>query len=1165
MKGGGFLKKSVLRKNALIEITKTKNRFLSIFGIVAIGVAFFAGVKNAAPDMRLSADSYYNDCNLSDFRLVSTLGYSESDIDALEALEGINVYPSYFTDAVIKADTGESTVRVLSLDNYGENNEVNSLVLKEGRFPTSPGECLADGGSLLTTMQLGEKVVFSSGDDSDISDTLERTEYTIVGTFDSPMYIDKSSRGNTTVGNGSIKSVFYIPQDNFKTEVYTQVYITADELRGLNSYSDEYKNLSEEIMSRLEATGEIRETERYDEIISEATAEINDAKAELEEKRAEAYAEFEKAENELSDALDEITSGEQELIDARKELDDAKAEIESNRIKLDDAWVQLENAKREFYDSVSRAEVELNKNAQLLDEKMAEFEKGYAEFLTGKAEYEAALSEFEKGLAEYQAGVAVYTLYSDFYSGAITLEELMAGLLALSTQNAPETTEGEAPAEQETQAPEPGFMLLTQDEVAAMGEQLAQTKPVLDGTALVLSQSGEEIAAAEQQLNAGKKELDDAYAKLEAGRAELRNTKEETEQTLKNEEKKLEEAEIAYENGVSEYKQGEQDYAKGVSDLEKGKDDYNDGLAEYEKEKADALLKISDAEKEIKKAENELSDLENPTWYVFDRNANPGFSEYGSNADRINNIASIFPVFFVLVAALVCLTTMTRMVDEQRVQIGTLKALGYGNASIIFKYMLYALVATTLGALVGGVFGQKLFPAAIIFAYGMLYSIPTMLIPVDWVLIGLTALVSAGAVSLTVYASCRSALRERPAQLMRPKAPKLGRKIFLEYLPFWKKSSFNTKVTARNIFRYKRRMFMTIVGIAGCTALTLTGFALRDSINGIVSKQFGELDLYDGIMQFEPETADVDEIEAILSENGGSALKYSQKNFSISSGSSSSEAYVYVAEKPEEINNFFTHRDRITHEKYYLDDSGVFIDEKLSLLLGVKVGDEITVSVSDTEKFNVKISAVIENYPNHYVYMTPKLYSEKFGEEPQYNTFAFIRDGLETREAEEEFTARLLRVNGVLGASYNDAISNTFSTMLKALDMVIVIIIISAGALAFVVLYNLTNININERIREIATLKVLGFYDGEVDGYVFRENVILTLMGTAVGLFGGYYLANFIIQTAEIDMVMFGRDVSVLSYVLAAVVTVLFAVLVTLYMHRHLKRIDMIEALKSVE
>lgn len=1148
------MKKSMLRKNAFLEITKTKSRFLSIFGIVAIGVSFFAGVKNAAPDMRLSADSYYNECNLSDFRLVSTLGYSESDIEALEALEGINVYPSYFLDALLKEETGESTVRILSLDNYGENNEVNSLVLKEGRFPESPDECLADGGSLLTASEIGDRIVFSSGDDSDISDTLERTEFTVVGTFDSPMYIDKSSRGNTTIGNGSVKSVFYIPEENFKTEVYTQVYITADELRGHNAYSEEYERLSEEIMSTLEATGEIRETERYDEIISEALEKINDAKTELSDARAEADAEFEKAENELADALKKITDGEKELSDARAELDNAKEEIADSREQLDSAWVQYEDAKREFYDSISKAEVELNANKELLDEKKAEYEASLSEFTKAKEELEQGLARYNDGMAQYNSAMALYTLYSDFYGGKITVEELMGGLMAF----APESEEGDEPSAEE-------FVLMTEEEVQALGDELSGTKGLLDQTALVLSQSQEQINIAQEQLEAGKKELDAAYEALEAGRLELEKTAEETEKLLESEGKKLEDAEIAYEQGVIDYKQGEQDYAKGVSDLEKGKDEYSEGLSEYEKQKADALAEFSDAEKEIKKAENELSDLENPTWYVFDRNSNTGFTEYGSNADRINNIASIFPVFFVLVAALVCLTTMTRMVDEQRVQIGTLKALGYSNSSIIFKYMLYALVATLLGAIAGGVFGQKLFPAAIIFAYGMLYSIPTMLIPIDWVLIALTAVVSAGAVSLTVYASCKSALREMPAQLMRPKAPRIGRKILLEYLPFWKKSSFNTKVVARNIFRYKRRMFMTIVGIAGCTALTLTGFALRDSINGIVSKQFGELDLYDGIMQYEPETADADEILSILEENGGSALKYSQKNFSISSGERSSEAYVFVAEKPEEISGFFTHRDRITHEKYTLDDSGVFIDEKLSMLLGVKVGDEITVSVSDTERFSVKVSAIIENYPNHYVYMTPELYTEKFGVAPQYNTFAFIRDDIDSKQAQEEFTATLLRTDGVLGASYNDAISNTFNTMLQALDMVIVIIIISAGALAFVVLYNLTNININERIREIATLKVLGFYDGEVDSYVFRENMILTLMGTVVGLFGGYFLANFIIQTAEIDLVMFGREISVLSYILAAVVTLVFAVLVTLYMHRHLKRIDMIEALKSVE
>ena len=506
------------------------------------------------------------------------------------------------------------------------------------------------------------------------------------------------------------------------------------------------------------------------------------------------------------------------------------------------------------------------------------------------------------------------------------------------------------------------------------------------------------------------------------------------------------------------------------------------------------------------------------------------------------------------------------MVEEQRIQIGTLKAMGYGNGEIIFKYMFYAAAATLSGAIVGVLAGMKIFPAVIILAYGMMYNIPYLIMPIDIPNALISILVCLIAMLATVFFSCRSALSEQAAQLMRPKAPVIGKRIFIERItPLWKRLSFSGKVTARNLFRYKRKMFMSTIGIAGCTALLLTGFALYDSINDIIRLQYGEIQFYDGIAVYDGEKhPDADDITADIISEYGDSVNVFQKQMTVSANGADVDAYIAVPSDPEKFLQFFALRSRQTGEHYTLSDGQVYIDEKMSLLLGdVTGGDILSISKSDTETIDVTLTAFFENYPGHYVYMTENTYMELFGEKPEYNALYFSHNL--TVEEEDGLAEKLLKTDGVLTVSFSSAIKQNYTSMLSSLTLVIVVVIVCAGALAYVVMYNLTNINITERIREIATLKVLGFYDKEVDSYVFRENIILTLMGTAAGLFMGIFLAQFIITTAEVDLVMFGRNIYAGSYVLAAIFTLVFSVLVTLVMHRKLKDIDMIEALKSVE
>jgi len=1227
--------KGALRKSAVREIKNTKNRFFSIFGIVAIGVGFFSGVKAAAPDMRITADAYYDEAKLMNFRLVSTYGFDEKDIAALEEIEGAEVYPSFYTDVIVNsAGVSPEAARVISLQ---DNNEaLNTLTITSGRFPITEKECIVSASEMNGNgLSLGSTVYFTEEDGGAPEDMMVRNEYVVVGAFKSSMYVDKTNYGSTSVGNGSIDAVYYIPSENFCVEYNTEVYLRFPQLDKYISYEDEYKSEIERLTEIIEEVCEDRKEGRFNDIIIEANEALADAKKELADAESEAYEKIADGEKELSDAkvkLDdaaaEIADGEEELAKAEKELLDGEKELADAKKQLDEGWEEYWNGKIEFEREIAVAEYTLEQAEILIEENekkliegekeylkgLEEYEKGYQEFLNGKKQYEEGVSALEEGKKQYGSGLALwqdgYTKYREAKSQFNTIDDM-----ARDAKWALDSARAELEAVKEQYGEESAYYIAAKNtyNTARIAYNLANSQ--LDGARRELSLAESQLSSAKKELSAGEleilegeKELEDAKRQLEeaekelaAGKEELEKAKKEIEdgkkqladakkeiedgwkelnkskaealEELADAEKQLKDGEKEYNDGFKKISDGKAEIEEAKAELADGKKQYEEGLTEYtdgEKEfkdgKAEAEEKIADAKKELAEAEEEIADLKKPEWYIFTRDDNPGYTEYGENANRINNIAAVFPVFFILVAALVCLTTMSRMVEEQRTQIGTLKALGYGNGEIISKYMFYAATATFSGALVGVLAGMQLFPIVIISAYGMMYNIPGLCTPIDIPTASSAILVSLGAILVTVFFTCRSALSEQAAQLMRPKAPKVGKRILIERIrPLWKSFNFSNKITARNLFRYKRKMFMSTVGIAGCTALLLTGFALYGSINDIIRLQYGEIQFYDGIVVYDGEGyPESDEKTMEIIAPYGESVSVFQKQMSVSANGKDYDAYIAVPSDPTVFKKFFTLRSRQTGEHYEFSDGDVFIDEKLSILLGnVNSGDTLQISKSETEVIDVTLTAFFENYPGHYVYMTEKTYMDLFGEEPEYNTLYFSHN-LEEEE-EDGLAEEILKTDGTLTVSFTSAMKKGYSDMLNTLALVIVVIIVSAGALAYIVMYNLTNINITERIREIATLKVLGFYDNEVDNYIFRENILLTLLGTGVGLILGVFLAQFVITTAEVDLVMFGRNIYAESYILAAVFTLAFSVLVTLVMHKKLKEVNMIEALKSVE
>ena len=1075
--------RSAMLKDIFREIGRTKSRFFSIFAIIALGAGFFAGLKATCPDMLATQEKYFAEQNLMDVRLVSTYGFSENDIEAIKTVDGIReIYPTYSKDVFIQNEENASLIgKVMAYPDKG----MNEVILLEGRLPENPGECLVEKHAHLHVLhEVGDTLtVYTTNKDDPIEDTLERDSWEVVGVVMSPQYISYD-RGSASIGDGSVDTYVMVFEENFKYDVYTDVYITLDSTVGLSTFSKEYSEAVEAADADFEVIADAREKGRLKEVRDEANEKIADAKK-------------------------EIADAEQELADAEQELADALAELEEGEKELADGWAEYNDGLKKYEDGLVEFEEEIADAEREIASGYADIERGWREYESGKQAYEEGLAQFEAGLAA--SGMSVNELYG--LRG--TLEQHIA-------QN-----EGV-----------PGM----ESVVADLKSSLAEVNGYIS--------SYEDILEAENELNA-------AYSELTEGESALRDAESELEKAKKEGPEEFAEAKQELENAHAELLEAE-------TELADGRKEYEEGLAEFEEAEAEARTEIEKARFDIAEAEDELANLKDPIWYVFTREDNPGYSTYEGDANRIENVGKVFPVFFFLVAMLVCLTTMTRMVEEHRTQIGTMKALGYGKGVIMLKYIAYSALASISGAVFGIALCVFVFPLVIYSAYGMMYVVPPLeFIPTPgiWIIIGVIC------VACTTFAAimaCAAELRECPAELMRPKAPKAGKRVLLERIPFiWKRLNFNKKVTVRNLFRYKKRIFMTILGIAGCTALTLTGFGLYSSISVILEKQYSEIFNYDLIVALDTDAGD-DKVREVRKELYANEI--SEHNLAVYMKAVDMDGIgdisLVVTDDSEAIKDMVSFRDRKTKEKYDLTDEGVIITERLAELAEVSVGDEITFICNDVP-LTAKITAVSENYAMHFIYMTENLYKALCGEEMEINTvFTIMSD--DGKDAQFDLANDLTGYKGVLALSFSRTTKDSFGDTVENLNYVVILIIACAAALAFVVLYNLTNINITERIREIATIKVLGFYDGEVSAYVFRENIILTIIGDAVGLFLGIWLHKFVLNVAQTDIVMFGRDLPYWTFIAAFVVTVLFAIIVNWIMFFKLKNVSMVESLKSV-
>ena len=1077
--------KKALLKDTFKEIKKSYKRFISILLMALLGVGFFAGLRASSPDMVDSIDTYYKNQNVYDIEVMSTLGLTDADIEALSNIENVeNVYGTYSRDGLIKTNDKEIVSKILCVD------DVNTPILVVGNMPENIDECVVEkdflegtGKNIGDYIDIEPEEMESAGTaDEEETEYLKNKTLKIVGVVESPLYISRE-RGSTKLGTGVIDYYIYVNRENVNSEVYTEIYITLENRDKYQTGSSRYENYVEETKNKIEEIKAERENARYQQLIDEANTEIAKAEEEFNTEKQNGETQLQDAENKINEGKAQIESGE--------------AEINSNERKANQ---EFQNAEAK----IESAKTEVAKNALRLNNEKIEAEKGFAEAENQKIGLQSTLENINNAIKIAENSIA----------------EKQAQL---------ETAE-------------------TEEEIAAINQEIAE----LQATKQVYETNKQSVEAGiteiDNQVANGRQELQNAEAQIDSARNQIQSQETALKQT-KN----------------STYAQ----IASARKEIEASKQEIQNAEAELENSRTEFNTKIQEAEGKLIDAREKVSEIEKAKWYILDRQQNSGYSSYIQDTQSIANLSIVFPIVFFAIAALVSLTSMTRMVEEERQEIGTLKALGYNKFHVMLKYLIYSSLACIIGGVIGMNIGFQLLPRIIWNMYAMMYTLPEFIVSFNHQYssmgLGLIYLCIVGATLYTILKE----VKETPATLLRPKAPKYGKRVLLERVGFiWKRLKFSHKVTVRNIFRYKKRFLMTIIGIMGCTSLILAGFGLKDSISSILPNQYEDICHYDMLVSLK--TALTQEqrntyIENLKQkENIQEVVETYMESGTAGKGDNSETVQIVVPNDNQEIDKVIKLRDVKTEEPFTLSEEGIIITDKLAELIDAKVGDMITVTTADDIEKEIKVVGITENYISHYVYMSKALYQQVFGEEYSTNVL-LVQDNNLNEDQEETVMQDMVGQNEVLTVTLTKTTMKTLDDTMSSLNYVVVILIVSAGLLAFVVLYNLSNINIGERIRELATIKVLGFYDREVYDYVTRETVILTVIGILLGLVAGYFLNFYILGTCEINILRFEKVIHPISYLYATAITLVFSIIVNIVTYFALKKIDMIGSLKSVE
>lgn len=1070
------------------DLKQHLGRFIAMACIVLLGSAFFVGVRATGPDMRVTAQAYYNEQNFSDIRLLSGLGFDEEDLEEIKASKLLkDVSAGYSADVLAELPERTRIIRLMSCDSALD--KVNLPLLLAGRLPQKEGEATVDEKFMEENeVELGDTVNLSSGSSQLLSDILTIDKVLVVGVARSPLYPMVESRGSSNIGRGVTDAFFLLHPDSFAFSAYTEIFATINNESGMSRFVEDYQNLLDPVVTELEELGKVRAPLRYENVLSESYDKIADAESELDE-----------AEAEIADAAQKIADAEIELADNEENYADAEKKYNK---EIDSSWQKLADAEKELRDVYNQ----LNKSGQSLGQGAAQWQEARAELDNSKKQAEI----WQNQLGELRSQTVELMAYRDrLYPGSVEYAELSA-----------------------------------------------------------------QIEASWEEYTAQRTQLDELYRQIDAGENALRSQSQNDSILTGN--AQWEQGRNDYTLALEEYKKNiatfEEERDKGQTSLTEARDKLDkaklelaDARAEYETQVGENEPKISSAREDIAKYQKDLEELTESEWYVFDLHSNEAFAEYKDNCNRVVAISGIFPLIFFLVAALISLTAMTRTVEDDRTQLGLLKALGYGKSQIAAKYIIFAVAATALGLALGLSLGFDLFPRLIVRAYEVLFRFPQLKTSAE-ISYGLLAVVLSLSSTLgPALFICLRSLAERPAQLMQVKAPLPGRKVFLEYISIiWRRLSFLQKVTVRNIFRYGKRLLMTLLGIAGCTALLFTGFGLNKSINSVVANQCEQVMVFDCVAQLSPTatSAQREEAVALFGELTAASSPHLQRAVEIDAGAMPKSVQLCCPLHPEVMDQFIRLRDSATHMILALPDDGLILTEKAARILNIKAGDNLRVKIGEGHYASLPVKGLSDNYVDHYLYLSPNAYTLLFDEEPKVSS---IHGNLKPDTDREALSAAILDLDGVISFRYMDDIRAESSDLEGAMGYIVIVLLMSAAALAFVVLFSLSDINVEERRREIATIKVLGFYEREAAQYINRETLFLSLFGAFWGLFLGVGLFRFVIAKAEVDMIVFSRETSFWSYLWSYLMTVAFTLIVNWIMGFRLRKIDMIESMKSVE
>ena len=1169
----------ILITDALRTIERSQSRFLSIIAIVALGVSFFVGTNATAPDMRDTINQYLVDTNSMDIRIVSTAGLTDEDVAVISSINGVeSAVGQKFVDGVVKVngeiisdiDGSELAIRAISLDinsvlahasGVDDPSYMNRPQLIEGTWPTAANQCLVDASMLSTPeeFKIGSTLRLD-GDGTDISSSLVNNEFTIVGIIRSPLFISYE-RGASTVGTGKLGAFCFVPSENFLSDYYSAMCIKIAGSENYDPFSDEYEAYIKRYTDYISQIAPEILSHRIQPLKTEYTLKVAEAEIEYATAKADIDLQLANGKAQVEQILDMAQNGDAKLLEYKtlynEKATEAANTIDASKLEHSTQYAAWE-AKRNEY------------NAAM--EKVNKYSNAETQLETAKTEYNVAnmqvntllttVNYFEDLIVTTRSALDQFNATQDNTVGGIINRFEQSGLVGAEVDQ----------------------ILASINSMTAVGtaeEMIAYMEPQLQTLEVKLATSKVDLATAKTQLAEKKAELDKAEQLVK----ELK----ELEPKLAAAKIELDEAEKKLTEAGYDIQFGELEVLSQLSDMKNQITAYETNLimakekapfveAEYEKAKNEANTKLEQAKNQLEQAKNFLLGLDNAKWYVDNRDdALLGFEEYDQMADRMAAISIIFPWFFFIVAALVCLNTMTRMIEEERTRIGTFKALGFTDTEIMTKYLVFAFLASVIGSVSGSFLGCALFPTMFSFAFDIIFAMPKLLISYRYIF-ALPGIVIS--IAITVFATwytCHSNLKVVPSSLMRSKAPKSGKKVFLEKFPFiWSKLSFTWKVTMRNVFRNMKRFVMATMGVAGCTALLLAAFGLDSSIDRTLQYQFSnENSVWQYDMQvvlngsYDTTVSGCDAFDLVRStpEIGNAMLSYmTVYNAASDKSDKLMESYIFVPETAAELNNYINLRNRTTGTPYTLSPGGAIITEKLSETLNIGPGDYIRIMINEEQGVNVPVAAVTENYALHYIYMSKDVYTATFGSNPAYNYIMANLANPSLDDASKVSLAKnLMNEYEISAVAYTSQIESSFQNTLDSLSIIIVIIIICAGLLAFIVLYNLSIINITERIKEIATIKVLGFDDMEVSSYIFRENIILTVIGILEGLLCGIVLHWVVLILAEVDIIMYGRGIPLTSYLYAAALAFVFSMTVNLVLHKKLKKVDMVESLKSIE